>query len=194
MKIRNDLNIFVDRRFLVNSYLLMIDKTCVVIDPGLNAETIQAYIATHGLMLVGIVLTHAHYDHIGNTFALVQKYHVNVYLHQDERPIIERHHFAKELNLPVNINYDLINYYQGNKLTVGKFNFAVLLLKGHTPGGVVLRYHHYIFSGDTVFYDSIGRTDLALGSLTDMNKSLKLFSKFCKDDDCILPGHGSNGL
>jgi glyoxylase-like metal-dependent hydrolase (beta-lactamase superfamily II) len=183
MKIGNDLNIFVDRRFLVNSYLLTNDKSCVLIDPGLNDVLIEKHIKEHKLDLKGIVLTHAHYDHIGNTFRLAKEFNIKVYLYRDEKPIIEHHHFAKELNMETNIDYDLIQYYSGDSLAIDLFNFNVLHLKGHTPGGVALKYHKYIFSGDTVFYDSIGRTDLALGNIDEMNQSLRKFASFCQDDN-----------
>jgi glyoxylase-like metal-dependent hydrolase (beta-lactamase superfamily II) len=183
MKIGNDLNIFVDRRFLVNSYLLTINNTCLIIDPGLNDQSVDNYIKEHHLKLLGIVLTHAHYDHVGNAFLLAKKYGIKIYLHQAEKLTIEQHHFGKELNMIVNIDYDLIQYFHGDKLTIGEFTLAVLLLKGHTPGGVALKYHNYIFSGDTVFYDSIGRTDLALGNMSEMYESLKMFVKYCRDTD-----------
>jgi glyoxylase-like metal-dependent hydrolase (beta-lactamase superfamily II) len=183
MKIGNDLKIFVDRRFLVNSYLLTIEKTCVLIDPGLNAKAIESFIQANHLILVGIILTHGHYDHIGNTFDLARKYQVQVYLHQDEKLVVERHNFAKELNLPIDIDFNFIQYFQDVTLTIGKFVFSILLLKGHTPGGIILRYHNYLFSGDTVFYDSVGRTDLMLGDPKQMEASLKLFYKYCNDTD-----------
>jgi glyoxylase-like metal-dependent hydrolase (beta-lactamase superfamily II) len=183
VKIGNDLNIFIDRRFLVNSYLLTNEHNCIVIDPGLNDNVIDNFIIKNQLTLVGIILTHAHYDHIGNSFALAQKYTVRVYLQQDDKTTIEKYHFANELNMTPNINYDLIQYFKGNTLTINQFTFNVLLTKGHTPGGVVLKYHHYVFSGDTVFYDSIGRTDLSLGNMKEMQQSLKMFKEYCDDVD-----------
>jgi glyoxylase-like metal-dependent hydrolase (beta-lactamase superfamily II) len=183
MKTFNDLKIFIDRKFLVNSYLVIKNNEAVLIDPGLNDEVITNYLNTNNIKLLGIILTHAHYDHIGNTFEMAKHLHINVYLHNDEKPIIEKHHYAQELNIPHNIQYDLIKYFNGSKLTIGSFTFDVLLLKGHTPGGVALKYEHYVFSGDTIFYDSIGRTDLALSNINDMKNSIKIFLQHYHDDD-----------
>jgi glyoxylase-like metal-dependent hydrolase (beta-lactamase superfamily II) len=183
MKIEKDLKIFIYRRFLVNSYLVIKNQTAVLIDPGLNANTIETYLGEHKLKLLAIILTHAHYDHIGDTFTLAQKHQIKVYLHQDEKMIIEKYHFAKELNMQVYIDCSLIQYYATNELKIGNLSFDVLLLKGHTPGGVALKYHNYVFSGDTVFYDSIGRTDLALSDPTQMQKSLKFFLNHYNDND-----------
>jgi glyoxylase-like metal-dependent hydrolase (beta-lactamase superfamily II) len=183
MKTWNDLKIFVDRRFLVNSYLIIKNNECLLIDPSLNDEPIKSYITEHHLKLVGIVLTHGHYDHIGNTFNLAKFYHVDVYLHHNEKPIVEKYHYGDAMQVKVNIDHNSIKYFDSSTLIIGNFAFDVLLARGHTPGGIILKYKNYVFSGDTIFYDSIGRTDLMLGNFNDMNQSLKLFLSHYNEDD-----------
>jgi glyoxylase-like metal-dependent hydrolase (beta-lactamase superfamily II) len=165
-----------------------------VIDPSFNEIKINDHIAKHSLTLVGIILTHGHYDHIGNGFDLAKQHHVKIYAHREEKSIVETNHLASELGKKPNIDTSLIEYFSGKSLTIDIFTFDVLLLKGHTPGGVCLKYHNYVFSGDVIFYDSVGRTDLFSGNTTDMNESIKKFKQYYNDDDLVLPGHGPNGF
>jgi glyoxylase-like metal-dependent hydrolase (beta-lactamase superfamily II) len=184
MKLTNDdLVIFIDRKFYNNTYLLINGNTCVVIDPSFNEDKINDYLSKKSLTLVGIILTHGHYDHIGNGFTLAKQHQVKIYAHVEEKTVIEEHHFASELGCVPNIDIALIKYFSGKTLVIGEFTFNVLLFKGHTPGGICLKYHDYVFSGDTIFYNSIGRTDLLLGNMNDMNESIKKFKHSYDDND-----------
>jgi glyoxylase-like metal-dependent hydrolase (beta-lactamase superfamily II) len=195
MKLTNsDLVIFVDRKFFVNTYLLVKDNKCIAIDPGFNEVKINDYLTKHSLKMVGIILTHGHYDHIGNGFVLAKQLHIKVYAHSEEKSIVETNHLASELGCVPNIDASLIEYFSGKTLTIDIFSFDILLLKGHTPGGTCLKYHNYVFSGDVIFYDSVGRTDLVLGNANDMKQSINKFKQYYNDDDLILPGHGPNGF
>jgi glyoxylase-like metal-dependent hydrolase (beta-lactamase superfamily II) len=80
----NDLKLFVDRRFFTNTYLLYKNNKCVVIDPSINDDKIISFLQQHNLKLVGIILTHAHYDHIGNSFTLAKQHDVKIYISKYE--------------------------------------------------------------------------------------------------------------
>jgi glyoxylase-like metal-dependent hydrolase (beta-lactamase superfamily II) len=166
----------------------------IIIDPSFNDSKIEEYLKQSDCKLAGIILTHAHYDHIGNTFSLAREHHVKVYVHQNEQPIVTKYHFAKELGKQANIDLNLIEYFKGDQLKVQDFKFDILLTPGHTPGGVCLKYSNDVFTGDTLFFDSVGRTDLPLGNSEQLMQSLKQILLTYKDDNHIYPGHGTNGL
>jgi glyoxylase-like metal-dependent hydrolase (beta-lactamase superfamily II) len=194
IKLASNLYQFISRRFLNNSYLIVDGSNCLVVDPSFNDQEITDFVSKQHLTLRGILLTHGHYDHVGNTFNLAIKHNVRVYIHELEKNIIEHDNFAVELGIQPHIQTDLIDYYQTNSLVVEPFKLDILAQTGHTPGGVSIKYQNYVFSGDSVFYDAIGRTDLKHGNQSDMKKSLIQFLKTYNNQDLILPGHGRTAL
>jgi glyoxylase-like metal-dependent hydrolase (beta-lactamase superfamily II) len=170
----DNLKMFIDRVNYTNTYLLVDDKEAIVIDPALNEHKVNEALRGTNIKLIGIILTHGHYDHIGNTFILAKQWDVPVYVHKKEKDVIQKGHLAEMLNMKPNIDEGIIRYFNDTTLEVGRFHFDVILTPGHTPGSICLKYHNYLFTGDTIFPDSIGRTDLPYGDANAMERSLKL--------------------
>ena len=148
-----------------NCYILSINDKCLIIDPGDDFNKIKQNINGK---VIGIIITHKHFDHIG---ALEE--------------------CKKEYNVPI---YNFNNL-EEKEISVGPFNFEVIYTFGHTNDSITLYFkkENIMFTGDFLFNDGIGRTDLATGSITDMQKSLKKISKY-NHNIIIYPGHGEKGL
>lgn len=165
-----------------NCYLAADENgTAAVIDPAADASTILRAAQTQGWTIQAIMLTHGHFDHVGAVRALAEALHCPVYLHENE------------LSLPPQLTdgplYCTDFYAEGDTVSVGALHFSVLHTPGHTPGSVCLRCENTLFSGDTLFADSCGRTDLAGGSSAQIMQSLARLAAL-SEDLTVLPGHG----
>lgn len=166
-----------------NCYLLEDSKTqlAAVVDPGGDAEVILNQLAADKVQVVAVLLTHAHYDHTGAVEALRAAIPgVKVYLHPGD---------AARLGGPVFPTIgETVPYGEGDTVQVGELTVKVLHTPGHTPGGVCLWVEDAIFTGDTLFQGSMGRTDLPGGSYEEIMHSLKRLADL-NGDYRVLPGH-----
>lgn len=176
-----------------NCYVIADAETrkALVIDPGDEADRIAAEVGKMGAAVVGIVNTHGHYDHIGANRALKALWNVPVYASRDEaayfaKPALNRSQFyGYQLTAPAP---DVL-LGEGDTVTAGKLAFTVMTTPGHTTGGMCLAGEGLIFTGDTLFAGTVGRTDLPGGDEDVLMISLGKFRSF-PGDTRILPGHG----
>ena len=157
-------------------------KTCIIIDPGFQAEDILRELQGLELTLEAILLTHGHFDHVGAVKTLAAETDCRVYLHRDE------------LTLPENFTAGPLFYtdlYENSTLSLAGLSFRVLHTPGHTPGSVCLTCEKHLFSGDTLFAGSCGRTDLPGGDWTSIRKSL-LRLRELEGEFAVHPGHGES--
>lgn len=174
-------------------YLLCDPSTrkAAVIDPGgagpQTVGTIGRWLADEGYTLTHILLTHGHYDHVGGVSALC-RYDPAVYLHRADAKMPVSDLFP--LPRQAGDAFTGFHFYgEGDHISVGSLDVAVLHTPGHTPGSVCLRCENALFTGDTLFAGSMGRTDFVGGKGADMAASLKRLGEL-EGDFILYPGHG----
>ena len=175
-----------------NCYLLAGESgRCAIIDPGGEPEKIEQVMKEHNLTPEMILLTHGHYDHMGGADALRRQYQIPILVHEDDRIMLETAAFnvsAEITGHPVILSPDRV-LTDGDKLLVDKQPVLVIHTPGHTRGGICLVEGTNLFSGDTLFRQSMGRTDLYGGDERALLASLaKLVS--LPGDYTVYPGHG----
>ncbi len=180
--------------FSVNCYILQFNSDeCIIIDPGADYESIRDYLESNKLSPLFILNTHGHYDHIGAVKNVIKDYNIPFYIHEIEEDIVQKpdHNMSsafggQSLSLD---NYRLIteeNFKEGKRL-----GLEVKRMPGHTPGSIIIRYKNLLFTGDLLFKNAIGRTDLPGGSAEEIKESLINLSKMDKNL-LIYPGHGGD--
>ena len=166
-----------------NCYILTEGDRCLVIDPGDEPEKVLAFLEQQDLTLEAILLTHGHFDHVGAVKTLAAETDCRVFLCE------------QDLNLPGAMTagplYYTDFYREGDRLTLADMTFEVLHTPGHTPGSVCLRFTEHLFSGDTLFAGSCGRTDFPGSSPADMIRSLNRLSQL-EENLNVYPGHGGS--
>jgi glyoxylase-like metal-dependent hydrolase (beta-lactamase superfamily II) len=168
-------------------------KEAIVIDPGDDAEELAFSLAERELTVTAIIATHAHFDHVVGAGRLRELTGAPFYLHADDGPILDwmqesgRLFLGLELPPPPEVDRKPT---EGDVLTAGSARFEVLHTPGHSPGSISLITDSAVFSGDTLFAGSVGRTDLPGGDTTTLMEAItkKLF-RF-EDDLPVYPGHG----
>ena len=169
---------------MTNCYLLS-DETagvCALIDPGDEAPRVLDMVARSGCQLQYILLTHGHYDHVGAVAALKKATGCKVYMDPADA--------AGSQLLPLTPDVITDTWPAGDELTIDELTFKIYHTPGHTPGGVCLWCDGVLFSGDTLFAGSCGRTDFPGGSMRQMQQSLSLLAALpLPDETKVLPGH-----
>lgn len=180
-----------------NCSVLGDEKTgeAVVIDPGDEIERVQEILRRHGLRARLIVATHAHIDHVGGIEALKRATGAAVLMNESDLPLYQNLALqAAWLGVapPAAVEVDQF-LKDGDRLTCGGHFLEVLHTPGHSPGSLCLHLPgttSTIFSGDTLFQSSIGRTDLWGGSFDEIIRSIKNTLLQFPDTTRVFPGHG----
>lgn len=181
--------------YAANSYIVYSENTLksIVIDPGGDAETIFKNIKDNNLDVKYIVLTHGHGDHIGAVEKLRDILNAKLLIHKDDVNMIKN----PEMNLSnmmvraVSLEPDEV-LKDGDKIQVGDLEVEVIHTPGHTRGGICLKIDGHLFTGDTLFKRSIGRTDLSGGDYNALINSINNNILTLEDNTVVLPGHGEN--
>ena len=159
---------------LTNCYILISNKEAIVIDPGAGLKRILQEIEEKKLNY--IILTHCHWDHILGALKLREKTGAKILIHKREKEYIK---FQPDQFLD-----------GGEEIRIGEEFLKVVSTPGHTKGSICLVGEKFIFTGDTLFEDGTGRTDLPGGCQKDLENSLKKLEKIIKPGMKIYPGHG----
>lgn len=177
--------------FATNCYRVADTKagTCVLIDPADSGEALVRRLEADGLTPVAVLLTHSHYDHILAVPALQKRWPtLPVYCHVLDRPKALVEYDMGQTFPTVSAFSNLMPLEDGQTVELMGIPFRVLHTPGHTPGSVCFIAGNFLFSGDTLFYRSIGRTDFEGGDVRQMAASLKRLAALPGDYD-VLPGH-----
>lgn len=173
-----------------NCYLVMENHHALIIDPADILPNLDEILTQNDCTLDAIVLTHAHFDHISGVDKIVNKFGCDVYLNPNEFDFL----LDSDLNSSSAFYMDVTCNANAKPLIEGKneiagFEVEAIYCPGHSIGSTVLKIEDCLFTGDVLFQGSIGRMDLATGSVTSMKQSLKKLVQFNKDYK-VYPGHG----
>ena len=173
-----------------NCYLVMENHHALIIDPADILPNLDEILNQNDCTLDAIVLTHAHFDHISGVDKIVNKFGCDVYLNPNEFDFL----LDPDLNSSSAFYMDVTCNANAKPLIEGKneiagFEVEAIYCPGHSIGSTVLKIEDCLFTGDVLFQGSIGRMDLATGSVTSMKQSLKKLYQLDKDYK-VYPGHG----
>ena len=182
-----------------NCYLLVNHKTgeLLVVDPGDQAQLIEKQIEKTGAKPVAILLTHGHFDHAGAAEEPADKYQISIYAHEAEKETLE----DPGLNLCGMIGehkvYRADVFVKDEEvLNLAGFSIRVFFTPGHTIGGCCyyIADEKILFSGDTLFQESVGRTDFPRGSASDLIRAIREKLMPLPDDVTVYTGHDESTL
>lgn len=166
-------------------------KLCIIIDPGAEGERIIKALEAEEVIPFAVVLTHAHFDHMGAASRLTEKYNIPLVVGELETETLAKGEYNLSAMYPplIEMSADCL-LSDGERFEFGKLAFKTIFTAGHTPGGICLYFENeqVLFSGDTLFYASAGRTDFPGGSFNQLLKSLKSLS-LLPDEVIVYPGH-----
>ena len=181
--------------FAVNCYIVISEAgNAVLIDAPEGAERIIAEIEKNGAKLKKILLTHGHCDHIESLAEIAEKTGAEVYIHEFDAPKLTDSRmnlsdfFAMYLDAPARHYDKAITVSGGDIISQDELKFRVMHTPGHTSGCVCYIVDDVMFSGDTLFRDSIGRTDMPDGNYSVLAKTLSALAEIAEDYR-VLPGH-----
>jgi len=179
--------------FVTNCYIVGSESggEGMIIDPGDEAKQILKKVEDMGLDIKLIVLTHGHIDHIGALKEIKEATGAEVAVHSDDAESLKEQPLSMIFGLfcPTPPPPDRL-LQDGDSIDVGDLHFEVLHTPGHTPGGICLLGEGVLFSGDTLFRYSVGRTDLPGGSYDKLAGSIQTKLMMLPDDTIVYPGHG----
>ncbi len=171
---------------MTNCYLLDIEGQVLIIDPGAGARRIVATVGDRKPLAV--LLTHGHYDHTGAVDALYRLYNLPVYANTEDEPLY-RTEVLKGFNGESSVITAPVIPLEGATLDIGPYHVRIYYTPGHSAGSVMFEIEGCLFSGDTLFMGSVGRTDLYSGSYSQLKQSLKILKQLPAEMP-VYPGHG----
>lgn len=169
------------------------EENALIVDPGAKGDYIIKKLDEKGLKAQAILLTHAHFDHIGAVETLVRKYDCSIYACDKEKEIA----LSSELNLSSKlikkiVLKDVTFLPDGSEISEGSLKCRLIATPGHTEGSCCYYFERegVLFTGDTLFCGSVGRTDLPTGSSSTLVRSIREKIMVLPDDTACFPGHG----
>ncbi len=181
-----------------NSYVLRRNRQamdCLIIDTGLEADELVDFLRANKLNPTAVVLTHGHADHITGLEILRQSYpHIKVYIHKLDAGMLTgtMSNLSELTGRPFSTGSADFFLEEGGTIELAGIKLKVFHSPGHTPGGICLYSEDeaIVFVGDTLFADSVGRTDFPGGSMSQLIKSIKEKLLTLPDETVVYPGHG----
>ena len=185
---------FVTGIISTNCYLVINEDTkqAVVIDPAACPSYLMSHIKSEGLKVEAILLTHGHFDHIMGIDGFLSEFDVPVYVHEDDADAMEDPVLNQSSTYTSGYTFGKARYLRGRQtLELAGYTFQVIHTPGHTKGGCCyyVASEDVLFSGDTLFQNSVGRTDFVNSSTSDLVHSVREKLFLLPDDTMVYPGH-----
>lgn len=177
-----------------NCYVIYKERQAIIIDPGGDSDILKEWLQKKELAPTAILLTHAHFDHIGAVESIREYYRIPVYLHEAEEDWMGEPELNGSALFPVgNISCQPADHLiTSGKMQIADFSFEVVHTPGHSPGGVsfIFSEDKIVISGDCLFQNGIGRTDLPGGNSEQLIRSIKDKLLTLDGQFTVYPGHG----
>ena len=180
-------------RLQTNCYILQSDSTALVVDPGDEPERILRFLTDIAVKPSRIIATHTHFDHVLGVDSIRDKFQIPFLIHHDDLSMLEsmqsRVRQIMDFSVPPPPKVDQF-LRDGESIAFGEDRLKVIHTPGHSPGSISLVGPRFVLTGDALFNQSIGRTDLPGGDLDTLVRSIteRLFT--LDDDTIVYPGHG----
>lgn len=191
-----EIKVFPSASMGANCYTVLSDNAAIVVDPGEYCESVCNFLNENSDKQRLILLTHCHFDHIGGAAQLREKTQVPIAIGEKEFS----HTADPEKTLGSYFGIDVRHFSpdkaleNGEELWVGDIKIKCIETPGHTVGGMCYLINDTLFSGDTLFNLSIGRTDFPNGSFAQISNSIRMLYNLLDDNVVVLPGHGEATL
>lgn len=189
------LKTYVEGPIDANNYLLIDEesKEAVLIDCSAPRPELIQEIKNMGIKLKYILLTHGHFDHILGVDKFTEEFGVDAYVSEDD--IMQVKATPQMIQMFTGLTVDVVKNVKkyvkdGDEFTIGNTKIKAISTPGHTEGGMCYLVDNYLFSGDTLFQHSVGRTDFPGGSFEKISKSIKEKLFLLPDEMEVYPGHG----
>lgn len=178
-----------------NTYIVKSGEEIMIIDPAFESERIIKEVKKLKGCVKYIINTHGHIDHISSNNDLLKEFNCQLLIHELDSQLLT----SPEKNLSLLFGYSYVSkeadllLKEGDIIKIGDWELKVIHTPGHTEGSISLCGNGFIFTGDTLFYDSIGRTDFPGGDERKIFQSLKRLKEIIREDQIVYPGHGDFG-
>lgn len=175
--------------YAANCYILVDEDTkeCAIIDAGGDADEIETAIEDMNGSPKYLLLTHGHFDHVGGVEEICKKYNIPFYISKTDEEYMEKDNSVFG-TLPKASGY----LKEGDTIKLGNYEIKVIETPGHTKGGLSFFVDGKVFTGDTLFQGSVGRTDFIGGDMSEIISSIKNKLLPLGDDVRVYPGHGAS--
>lgn len=185
---------FVTGIISTNCYLVINEDTkqAVVIDPAACPSYLMSHIKSEGLKIEALLLTHGHFDHIMGIDGFLSEFDVPVYVHEEDADAMEDPVLNQSSTYTSGYTFGKARYLRDRQtLELAGYTFQVIHTPGHTKGGCCyyVASEGVLFSGDTLFQNSVGRTDFVNSSTSDLVHSVREKLFLLPDDTMVYPGH-----
>lgn len=179
-----------DQVFNQNAYLLVKNGEAIIIDPGYGYKNIIETIEKENLKPIAILLTHYHFDHVAGVDPICEKFGIKAYINKRDHSHLIKDTGATLLRFaPITVKEENTTTFD-EKIKIGDFEIKGYLAQGHSEGSTIFVWNNDVFTGDVIFYDGYGRTDLPGGNPQKMSQTLKDLKSVLTKYENIYPGHG----
>ncbi len=180
-----------------NTFVISKNNVNILIDPGFEIDKINSWLEENNLVPNVILVTHGHFDHSGGVKYFQEKYNCKVFFGKEdhfylEDPFGPLNQPETNFGLKLNLDFKYASTKDGEILNFGDIEINTIKTPGHTPGSTCYFFKEIntVFTGDTLFQGTIGRTDFQKGSFQEIKESIKNKLYTLNDDVIVMPGHG----